>query len=164
MDPTEFLKHFVPGYAQLNDEERSAISNFSLLWSAMEGRMLQADANPTSLLAAVRALVVEGQLQRGPFEASLNYFRHRYFQDGALTYRFDHLLFRRNDRRPLVEAVLSGKDEDLEHVVYALMMIAYRLRNNLFHGAKWAYGIQGQQANFEHASDVLMHFLELQRA
>jgi len=36
------------------------------------------------------------------------------------------------------------------------------LRNNLFHGVKWAYGIRGQQPNFEHGADILMGMLELQ--
>lgn len=30
------------------------------------------------------------------------------------------------------------------------------LRNNLFHGLKWAYGMRGQRDNFIHASRVLM--------
>ena len=164
MDPTDFLKQFVPGYADLNGEERTAISDFTLLWSAMEGRVLHTNASPTSLLAAVNALAHRGRLRLGSFEASLAYFRDRYFQGGEFTYRFDNLLFRKPDCRPLVEAVLSGKDDDLEHVVDALLLITYRLRNNLFHGAKWAYGIREQQANFRHASDVLMCIIELHRA
>jgi hypothetical protein len=147
MDPTNFLSQFVPGYADLKDEERTAISNFTLLWSAMEGRVLHTNANPTSLLVTVNALAQQGQLHLGSFEASLAYFRDRYFQGGEFTYHFENLLFRKPDRRPLVEAVLTGKDDDLEHVVGALLLITYRLRNNLFHGAKWAYGIQGQQAS-----------------
>ena len=124
--------------------------------------MLQSNANPGSLAEAAKALNGQGLLQYDRFEKSLGYFRDRYFQGGAFNERFEHLLWRKNDLRPLVEAVLSGKDDDIEHVVLALLMIAYRLRNNLFHGVKWAYGIQGQQPNFEHASDVLMRILELQ--
>jgi hypothetical protein len=30
------------------------------------------------------------------------------------------------------------------------------LRNNLFHGVKWAYGIRDQRSNFEHANQALM--------
>ena len=161
MDPTNFLKQFVPGYADLKDEERAAISNFTLLWSAMEGRVLHTNANPASLLAVVDALAQHGHLHLSPFEGSLTYFRSRYFQDGEFSYHFENLLFRKPDRRPLVEAVLSGKDDDLTRVVGALLLITYRLRNNLFHGAKWAYGIQGQQENFWHASNVVIRILEL---
>ena len=164
MDPTDFLRALVPGYAQLSDAERSAIANFTLLWSAMEGRMLKSNANPATLTDVVKALNAQGGLQRERFDKGLAYFRDRYFQGGTFNDRFEQLLFRKNDLRPLVEAVLSGKDEDIGQVVIALLMIAYRLRNNLFHGVKWAYGIQGQQPNFGHASDVLMRILELQPA
>lgn len=162
MDPTDFLRALVPGYADLSDEERSAITNFTLLWSAMEGRMIQSNANPVSLAEVVKALNAQGRLRPERFEKSLAYFRDRYVQAGSFNDRFEQLLFRKNDRRPLVEAVLSGNDADIEHVVLALLLIAYRLRNNLFHGMKWAYGIRGQQPNFEHAADILMRMLELQ--
>jgi len=162
MDPTDFLRALVPGFADLSDEERSAIANFTLLWSAMEGRMIQSNANPASLAEVVKTLSAQGRLQPARFDKSLAYFRGRYFQGAAFDDRFEQLLFRKNDQRPLVEAVLSGKDADTEHVVLALLMIAYRLRNNLFHGVKWAYGIRGQQPNFEHGADILMGMLELQ--
>ncbi|WP_322084024.1 hypothetical protein [Burkholderia sp. BCC1972] len=164
MDPTNFLRLFVPGYSDLNDAERAEISNFVLLWSAMEGLVLNRNANPTSLLAAVSVFAERGQLRLDLFEASLAYFRDRYFHDDDFTYHFENLLFRRPDRRPLVEAVLSGQDDDLEHIVGALLLVTYRLRNNLFHGEKWAYGIRGQQANFRHASDVLMCIIKLYQA
>ncbi|MET4218881.1 hypothetical protein ABIB00_004102 [Bradyrhizobium sp. LB14.3] len=34
------------------------------------------------------------------------------------------------------------------------------MRNNLFHGAKWAYGLRDQRENFTHANNVLMRLLE----
>ncbi|MBC8752546.1 MULTISPECIES: hypothetical protein [Paraburkholderia] len=151
-------------FADGNDEERTAISNFTLLWSVMEGRVLDRKANPTSLLAAVKALAQRGPLRLSSFEASLTYFRDRYFQGGEFTYHFENLLFRKPDCRPLVEGVLSGSDDDLEHVVGALLLITYRLRNNLFHGEKWKYGIREQQENFRHASDILMRIIELHPA
>lgn len=161
MDPTTFLMQYVPGYADLGKPERDAISHFTLLWSAMEGRVLQTNANPTSLVDAVKAMAQNGQLDVEAYQGSLAYFRDRYFQDGAFTYHFDQLLFRSRDRRPLVEAVLCGKENDPVSVLCALLLVVYRLRNNLFHGAKWAYGIKGQQANFTHGAEVLMRVLEV---
>jgi hypothetical protein len=46
----------------------------------------------------------------------------------------------------------------------ALFIIVYRLRNNLFHGSKWAYSFKGQLENFTHAGTVLMRAIELFRA
>jgi hypothetical protein len=161
MDPTNFLTQYVPGYADLSQPERDAISHFTLLWSAMEGLVLHASANPTSLVDAVNAMAQQGRLNVAAYQDSLTYFRNRYFQGGEFTYHFDQLLFRPRDRRPLVEAVLSDKDNDPVNVVAALLLVIYRLRNNLFHGAKWAYGIKGQQTNFTHGAEVLMLVLEV---
>lgn len=106
-------------------------------------------------------MALQGRLNAGEYQDALAYFRNRYYQGGEFTYHFDQLLFRPRDRRPLVEAVLSDKDNDPVNVVAALLLIIYRLRNNLFHGAKWAYGIRGQQTNFAHGAEVLMRVLEV---
>ncbi|MFT7771721.1 hypothetical protein [Roseateles sp.] len=100
-----------------------------------------------------------GRIDPNAYANSLAYFRDRYFQGGQFTHNFEQLLFRPRDRRALVEGVLSGQDGDPQHMVAALLLIVYRLRNNLFHGAKWAYGIKGQQPNFNHGAEVLMAVL-----
>ena len=41
-----------------------------------------------------------------------------------------------------------------------MLIIVWRFRNNLFHGEKWAYQLQGQLSNFTHANAVLMRLLE----
>ncbi len=61
----------------------------------------------------------------------------------------------------MVEAVLSGVDEDATSQVAALLIIVYRLRNNLFHGQKWTYKLAGQLQNFTHANAVLIKALEV---
>ncbi len=161
MNVTDFLFQNVPGYADLEDAERSAISEFSLLWTVFEGKLLRADANPRALVRLVQKLMGQGLLSREPFVAALNYFQNRYFHNGALGPNFPHLRFSSADQVAIVEPVLSGQSDELEQVVTALLLIIYRLRNNLFHGQKWAYGVRDQRNNFEHASDVLMHFLTL---
>lgn len=50
MDPTEFLARHVPGYADLDGDERQAIAEFSLIWPAFEGAILEAAASPSGLV------------------------------------------------------------------------------------------------------------------
>ena len=45
--------------------------------------------------------------------------------------------------------------------ILALLIIVYRLRNNLFHGEKWNYYFKDQLGNFTHASAILMRTVEL---
>ena len=88
------------------------------------------------------------------------YFRQRYVSDGQTNHKFESLHFRRNDRRELVEAVLLGHEATAIEIVKALLIIVFRLRNNLFHGIKWAYEMRDQQRNFENAIAVLTRVLD----
>lgn len=84
--------------------------------------------------------------------------------DGGTNHKFQRLNFRRNDRRELVEAVLLEDDVVPGEIAKALLIIAFRLRNNLFHGIKWAYEMRDQQRNFEHATIVLTRILDFNAA
>lgn len=163
MSAIEFLKQHVPGYSALNPEEQTAITEFTLLWSAMEGLLLKGNANPTSLANKAVEMDRHGGLDIAAYQSPLAYFRARYFVNGTLNHRFDNLRFRANDRQELVEEVLSGKKTDQVSVLTALLLIVYRLRNNLFHGEKWKYGIKDQQSNFEAAADVMKSMLDAPR-
>ena len=58
------------------------------------------------------------------------------------------------DDQELVKKFIRGQLKDKAEILSALLIIVYRLRNNLFHGEKWASGIRKQP--FRHANDVLM--------
>lgn len=98
-----------------------------------------------------------------PFQSSLEYFQHRYLSEGATNHKFDALNFRRNDNRELVEAVLLGTVDDASDKVKALLIVVFRLRNNLFHGLKWAYEMRDQKANFEHGIIIMTRVLDFSR-
>ena len=95
------------------------------------------------------------------FARSLAYFKDRYFQNGMATEHFRGLNLRRNDEPSLVEAVLKGENTNPIDGVIVLLIVVFRLRNNLFHGAKWAYGISDQLGNFTHANATLMSALDI---
>jgi hypothetical protein len=59
-----------------------------------------------------------------------------------------------------VGRVIRGKSDEPGDSMLCTLMIVWRLRNNLFHGSKWAYQIRGQLDNFTHANAVLMKVLE----
>ena len=63
--------------------------------------------------------------------------------------------------RAEVEAVLSEAQTGSAETILALLIIVYRLRNNLFHGEKWSYYFKDQLGNFTHASAILMRTVEL---
>jgi len=161
MDPTAWLNGNVPGFAELQVEELEAIRHFTLLWTVFESRCCNEKASAKAIHELVGRWAAEGRLDDALFAESLAYFRDRYFHDGAPTHHYGFLHLRRNDKPDLVEAVLRGADNDPVNCITAVLIVVYRLRNNLFHGMKWAYGIRGQQSNFEQANRVLMNAMLL---
>ena len=160
MDPTVWLNGNVPGFGELQPEEREAIANFALLWSLFEARCLPERGVADAIRPLVERWVVERRLDAALFAEPLAYFRYRYFENGIQTPRFDFLRVRRKDI-DFVTSVLRGDNNDPADCVATVLMIVYRLRNNLFHGAKWAYALRDQQTNFEQANSVLMNAMAI---
>jgi hypothetical protein len=161
MNPIDWLYAKAPGFSALSKQERTAIMHFSLLWSFFEAKMLNTRASATAILTLTHNLAAQGRLNVIPFTKSLDYFRDRYYKDGVATDYFSGLNFRGNDNQALVRAVLKRENTNPADCVAALLIIVYRLRNNLFHGVKWEYEIEGQLDNFTHANTVLMAALDI---
>lgn len=160
MKPIDWLCAKAPGFSDLSEDERAAIMHFSLLWSFFEAEALHTNASAKSILALVHEWASNGRLNKALFAPSLTYFCTRYFDQGSLTKHFGGLNLRRNDGPELVGAVLKGENKNDADNVAALLIVVFRLRNNLFHGVKWAYGIRGQLDNFTNANTALMAALE----
>lgn len=162
MEPVEWLRGAVPGFDELSEAERTAIRDFSLLWSLFEGTVLATRANAGRIMEAVNGLREADRLQLEPFEDAIGHFRGRYYDGQNFTPAFDqHLHFRNGDNRPLAEAFVCGQTEDEAEILSGLLIVIYRLRNNLFHGMKWVYGIRDQLDNFRHANESLMAVMDL---
>lgn len=161
MNPIQWLEQNAPGFDALSDQERTAIAHFALLWSFFEARALSTRGSSHAILALTHEWSTQGRLVTEPFAESLLYFQQRYYANGAETHHLAGLGLRKNDCRDLVHAVLKGENANPADCIAALLIVVYRLRNNLFHGAKWAYGIQGQLDNFTHANSTLMHALSI---
>lgn len=145
-----------PGFEALSQEERDAIMHFALLWSLFEAAVLDTHACARSIIEVSKRWTNEERLKAESFADPLAYFRNRHFQNNEFTEHFAGLNLRENDNRQLVEAVLKGEDGDVGDTVAALLIIVYRLRNNLFHGVKWDYELRGQLGNFTNANALLM--------
>ncbi len=161
MNPIQWLENNIPNFKELPEPDRQAIFHFTLLWSLFEAKALETHASPPAIIALVHEWAAKNRLEVKLFEASLEYFQQRYFVDGKPTRHFGGLHLRHNDSPGLVRAVLQGENTNASDCVAALIIVVYRLRNNLFHGIKWAYGVRNQLDNFNHANEVLMNALTL---
>jgi hypothetical protein len=157
---TEWLKARAPGFNQLSQDEQKAITDFSLLWSLFESRVLASDGCARVVCDAVAQWNNAGALDAALFDDELAYFKARYYAGNDFTYHFDNLHLGRSDRAPMVRAVLDGSDNDPQHRLATALIIVYRYRNNLFHGLKWQYELAGQLNNFNAANAILMKALD----
>lgn len=155
-----WLEASAPGFKDLPEDDRCAIFDFAFLWSLFEADIMEANANVDRITEKIDAWAAADMLCADLYDVDLAYFRDRYFANGELTDHYPHLYLRKHDHPNLVEDVIRGVNNDPHDRVLALLMIVWRLRNNLFHGAKWAYQIKGQRENFMHANAVLMRLLE----
>jgi len=165
MSIVDFLrKRFAyTGFDALSHEEVEGVRDFMLLWSSFEAEMLHSNAGAKVIADLAKDLEACGKLNSEPFAAAEDYFRNRYWQAGKLSaYAYDLRLDRYQPKwRSLAEEFISGVGRSAGDRTAGLLLVIYRLRNNMFHGPKWAYGIQGQLDNFRAANSVLMTVLEL---
>lgn len=161
MDPTTWLESKVLGFSALPAVERKAITDFSLLWSLYESTVLERRGNANKIISSVGLLKDREKLTLAPFLEAIEYFRARYYNGDSFNPEFDRLLLRRSDHKPLVEKVLRRETSTDGEILSAILIIVLRLRNNLFHGEKWTYELQGQLQNFNNANSVLMSVMDL---
>lgn len=161
MDPIKWLDSHAPGFTQIKEDERQAILDFALLWSFFEARAMQTSGSSRRIRALANKWGASGLINVNDFAAPLAYFRQRYFNNGQPTVFYHGLQLRKNDFPSLVADVLRGDVTTPSDTLSALLIVVFRLRNNLFHGTKWAYGIQDQLTNFKYANAILMGALAI---
>jgi hypothetical protein len=160
MTPDAWLIVHAPGYEHLSFEEREATKDFALLWSLFESRCLGENASADRIVTAIKNLQSHGRLNLAPFSDQIDYFFNRYHDGAQFTGHFSGLRLRKNDQPQLVQDALTKKASNDITVLATLLIIIYRLRNNLLHGHKWSYEIKGQLANFKNANQSLMSYME----
>lgn len=156
----QWLLAKAPGFQALPEADRAAIFHFTFLWSLFEAQVMGNFARADLICSKVDAWRNAGTLDADQYGAELAYFRQRYFADGALTYHFAHLHLRPADQPAVVQSVIDGSNNDPRDRLLTVLMIVWRFRNNLFHGEKWSYQLQGQLPNFTQANAVLMRLLD----
>lgn len=156
----QWLLAKAPGFQALPEPDRTAIFNFTFLWSLFEAQVMGNFARSDLIRAKVDEWRDAGTLETDQYARELAYFRQRYFSNGGFTHHFPHLHLRPADQPAVVQSVLDGSSDDPRDQLLTVLIIVWRFRNNLFHGDKWSYQLQGQLLNFTHANSVLMRLLE----
>ncbi len=148
------------GFNRLCEDDLREISNFLLLWSLFEARIMDTHCNVSKICKKVEQWEKDKPLDIIQFDQELKYFQDRYFRDDEITYHFCNLKFGKRDQKGLVRAVIKGEKNEPRDKIVAMLIIVYRYRNNLFHGEKWRYQLIDQIQNFKTANSTLKKLLE----
>jgi hypothetical protein len=139
------------------------VSNFTLMWNLFEGIVCDNHAD-------IRAFekVAEKIAQRASLfpeiEEGVRFWSARYFTGARFNDLFQGLHFRPRDCREHVEAVLRSEKNDPQSQVLSVMIIIYRLRNNLFHGLKTIDTLNNQVPNLTMACRALAAIMQASHA
>lgn len=159
---TEWIAQNTLGGTELSAEARNAVSSFTTMWNFFESTLCE---NSASVAAFERAIErFEPDRTHPPtmeaLDECLAFWAFRYRTPEGFGHRFEDLYFRQNDRRAHVESVLEGHLTEPKDKLLALMIIVYRLRNNLFHGLKTLEMLNDQVLNLVTASRCLAAVME----
>ncbi|EHH1077622.1 hypothetical protein J7I01_003283 [Vibrio parahaemolyticus] len=132
----------------------TAIADFCVMWAVFEGTELADADSAVDELAYVACRLVKDHID---FSEELAFWSNRYIEEGATNKPFDKLGFTHKPHIKLVSDVLLGNQTDALKVAHAILLIVYRLRNNLFHGNKDITQIHNQVTNLDMASKALIN-------
>lgn len=144
------LNAFIPGHADLNPVERKRMHEFSLIWQLFEGRLFNCNTTGPRIQDEPwfgdRAEAICNSASK-----SIDYFQTRYLLAENAPVRLNGLIGDQGEN--LRDCIVDGlsAQANQEQVVRGCGAVCFRLRNNLFHGGKAAYGFAGQRDNFSHA-------------
>ncbi len=160
-DAIAWINDYFRGSVQLDFDHLRPILCFSLIWNLFETHACRRHATAESIRHSVDHADESGRLRRERYERYLGFFRSRYLTpDRTTDFFFDHLLLTERRAQEVVRRALHGESQDLNNHVYALLLIAHRVRNNLFHGNKKVESLPRQIDLFHTVNALLATYLE----
>ena len=137
------------------------------MWNIFEGAVCDNEAKISAFERRANKIAQRGLLPPD-IEEGVRFWRQRYVTDAEFNKLFERLWDQRDrprrDCREHVEAVLRSEKNDPESQLLAVMIVIYRLRNNLFHGLKEIDTLNDQVPNLSMACHVLAAIVKVSGA
>ena len=153
----QWLTDHVYNYDELRTNTKKAIYNFSLVWSFFECYIFDTTFSISKIQKKLNGL---NDQRLSILDHEYNYFRNRYISNETINSLFEDLKFRANDKKDFVADCLINVETTNKDKTEALIIIIYRLRNNLFHGVKWDTNLNDQIDNFNFSCSTLIKLIE----
>jgi len=159
-DALAWIDRYFAERARLDYDQLRPVICFSLIWNLFETVACRRWANVRSIREAVDHADQAGRLDHAKYAEFLDYFRDRYLHAGDIEDVFERLLMTHTESQVAVRRALLGEAHDLNNIVFALLLIAHRIRNNLFHGNKGVETLHTQTKLFQVVNRLLATFIE----
>lgn len=163
-DPLIWLQNRV-GVEALPGAAFDAAMKFALLWMYFEGQACGAEANSKRLRDFAKDLYSRKLDQlRGQLDGPWRFFRARYGDVQKDPERFIRRLgepkrIKPEDQQAIIHALAQDELDEVDKAI-GLLLICFRIRNNLFHGTKQVQTLHQQQELFAQVSYVLTALIE----
>lgn len=155
-DTKNWINHNIHDGHKVNDSYQS-IADFCLMWALFEGTELHRVENTVDELEEVANRLY---YQIRGIEPALDFWSDRFTESGEFNQKFRKLRFSHAPHEALVKSVLLKENTNRSDILHALLLIVYRIRNNLFHGEKDITRIFNQKSNFINSSYLLQRVIE----
>ena len=145
-------------YPDLDESKLTSIFYFTLIWNLFEKNCCDENAQ---INEHAPGLAVSHSESISELPSIWRHFQTRYVHDGETTSTFDSFEFKSGDKKDVVKRILlEGESSSNQEKMEALLRIAFRLRNNLYHGEKEVSKLYDQNENFKQITRLLMALID----
>lgn len=146
-------------YATIEESKLTSIFYFTLIWNLFEKNCCNGNAQIN--IHAPKLAKSSAEKISAVLPSIWMHFQNRYIQNGETTASFDSFLFNtRDDKQMVKDSLLANEKASAQDKTEALLRIAFRLRNNLYHGKKDVDKLYEQNENFRQINLLLMALVD----
>lgn len=144
------------GEGEVDWEKLKPVICFVVLWNRLEVHHGQ-HLNVARLESSADSTAASLTFDISRYEPHVTFFQKRYRE---YPQRLFSLLRTGSEKvvRQRVENLVAGNLKTAKDILVAVMMVPYRIRNNLFHGRKDTFQLYAQTDLFTHVNEVLCLF------
>lgn len=158
---SEWIVEKITGAQNPLPETLKAVENFTLMWNLFEDLLCPNNNATIPALEILSSQIPNIEKNKQTIAPVFTYYKDRYCSGNGFTTLFEGLNFRANDRRDHVERALRSEGHDFQSTIFAILIILYRIRNNLFHGLKSIDILNDQATNLNFAAFALTTIFEI---
>ncbi len=151
-------------YSQLDENKLKHVFYFPILWNIFEKNFSKICENKIQIgkYKIISQTIYNNKIDINKINQIYDYFKNRYIKNKD---RFLSLSFRKdiqteqNIKQEIIKRFKKAKIDDIEKIE-VILCIAFRIRNNLYHGIKKVDKLYEQNENFKQINNFLILAIE----